>query len=793
MTFLIIGLNSTVLFSQQTQYNFIIGTGSQGGNYYKTGKYIAEQYNYYLPEFNFLIIKTNGSNENIELLKDNKIDFAIVQRNIILKSIYNEEQSFENLEVIMPLYQEKFLIYSSFNKNINIRKLDSISTVKRLKLGITGKTGYSYSLYKTLLKFLNLDFDNIEVTENNYNQLTNDLINGNIDLLISFSLPIRELENIPGINKVFLSYADAKLIENKIKVIHTTLLSDKAGQYSLGTWCFLVGSKNNIGIIDSSQILSTALLNKNIDPSNIYYHNLIKETYNKFIKNKNNEYFQLKNLPLSDFLNEKIGIKANNLMPYLMIFLLLFTISFIYYLKKGRWFPEINFLYYWRRHNHFYFGFFILIFLYFSSTELLLYSEREFYLDIGIKSPLLNLSHKDFYYWLFITTITGNNNGIFPLSILGKVMLALNSLYFWIGTVFIGVSEYVSYKINRKRKNGIMETKFNNHLVIFGWNSSTGIFVKEILSDAKQYNDTNLKIVCVVPDIKYVRNEYPDIKELQDIKKIDIIQGNALDRYILELANVEKAETIILLSDDNTRISDERTVMRAHAISRYTKKKRNAGKSSKKSVIDNVKNKFKSVTLNDNKNISSYKKYKIGANTDNIYIIAEINYDDYRESLYDADVNEIVVAGNYRKAIMKQSLFNHGVSKVLDEIMQYNEYNEFYKIDLSLPEHHFLQNKTFDELVVILRKAGILLVGIHIVFHDENNNIIIDKNIIKQLLEEEEDGIIRDVIINPVDEKERYRKVDEDDHLIVLSVSKNEMERGLEKLRKDAEKQETRN
>ncbi len=74
-------------------------------------------------------------------------------------------------------------------------------------------------------------------------------------------------------------------------------------------------------------------------------------------------------------------------------------------------------------------------------------------------------------------------------------------------------------------------------------------------------------------------------------------------------------------------------------------------------------------------------------------MIAELNNGDYKESLIDAGANEIVVAGNYRHAIMKQSLFNHGISKVLDEIMQYNDDNEFYKIDLSLPQNRHLVGK----------------------------------------------------------------------------------------------------
>jgi hypothetical protein len=237
-----------------------------------------------------------------------------------------------------------------------------------------------------------------------------------------------------------------------------------------------------------------------------------------------------------------------------------------------------------------------------------------------------------------------------------------------------------------------------------------------------------------------------------------------------------------LLSEDRSKLSDEHVALRAHAISRYVKMKRNDGKVYKATRIekltDTAKNIFSKKTKKTN---SNYKKYKIETITDRAYMIAEINNEDFRESLIDAGVNEIVVAGNYRKAIMKQSLFNHGISKVIDEIMQYNEYNEFYKIDLSLPENKHLVGKTFDELLVALRKHGILLIGVHIVFHDENDNIIIDRSVIQQLLEKEE-KVTRDIIVNPVDETERNRPVDGDDHLIVLAINSDMLKKGIQQV-----------
>ncbi len=71
-------------------------------------------------------------------------------------------------------------------------------------------------------------------------------------------------------------------------------------------------------------------------------------------------------------------------------------------------------------------------------------------------------------------------------------------------------------------------------------------------------------------------------------------------------------------------------------------------------------------------------------------------------------------------------MLNHGVSKVLDKVLTYNEFNEFYTVDLKSERHKSMVVKTYDELVPILRNKGILLIGIQVVYHDTNHEKIID-------------------------------------------------------------------
>ena len=179
----------------------------------------------------------------------------------------------------------------------------------------------------------------------------------------------------------------------------------------------------------------------------------------------------MQNLSLAEPLRKIVGFDTVDWGFYWRLLLLLIIIGILYYIYKGRLFPKVKLSFIWHRYKHFQFGFILLIFIYFASIELLIYAEKSFYHNIGIKSQILNMTRKDLHTWLLITTVTGNSNGVFPLSTLGKAMLALNSLNFWIGTILIGVSEYVTFKMNKKRKEGLMETKFKGHMIVLGFNS----------------------------------------------------------------------------------------------------------------------------------------------------------------------------------------------------------------------------------------------------------------------------------------------------------------------------------
>ncbi len=747
-------------YSQNKQH-YVIASGSQGGNYSKAGKFIAEKYNDNL-DARFTSIKTNGSLENIELLKDNFADFAIVQRNILLNSLYDEQKGINNIEVIAPLFEEKLLIYNHSSKPISISEFKNKIIANKCKIGFTSEEGYSFKLFQLVSKYIELDNSNCIFQFSNYDELISGFESNKIDFIISFSLPIKKLDTNKNVDLVYFDKETISLISNRLPNLFNTNLSNDKKHHTIGSWTFLIGLKNKIDQLSSNKNLILSLSEQKL--SNNYFGNLISSSISEFKSNKLKTNKYLDGIPSLPALEKEMGINPSFFgRNYLKILLILLLISLYHILTYKKILPKIHYLYLWIRFKHIIIGVLVLGLLYFFSVEFLRISEEKLYDELGIKSQLLNLSNNELNFWILIRNLTGNDNGIFPASVNGKLMLSFTSYIVWIGSLLIALSEFIAYQLSKKRKKGLMNSKYNNHIVVLGWNDSTPQFIVDTIKSAKEFNGKSENIVCVTSNSsEEILESNIELKKLNELKQIQFISGDARDKKTLEKANIHNAKTAILLAEDKTIESDERTLLRALAISKFCRSK---------------------ALLKEGVEISQSIKYELhqtGKYIDSIYIIAEVNQTDFKTDLLESDVNEVVITSSYGKSIITQSMLNRGVSKVLDEVLQFNEYNEFYIVDLSKSENSHLQNKTFDELLLPLRKQKILLIAIKIVYHDENNKIIIDREIIEKKLEKE--GLKREVIINPISDIETNRKADEDDHLIVFATDRKSLEKQIKKV-----------
>ncbi|WP_160129468.1 TrkA-related ion transporter [Kordia antarctica] len=725
-----------------------MSSGIEDGNYNQTGEFLKSILDSLYNEYDFKNIVSDGSLENVKLLDERFCDFAISQRDVFLERLYDETNSIKNIQLILPLFQENLLLYT----NQNIKSFASFNEFANTVnvIGVTGKNNYSFKIFEKICKLTNVSINKFEVIEGNYQELIEGINTNKIDVIVSFSLPIESLENKSNINKAGFSDTEISLITNKITNVFPSSTNDENTLNTIGSWTFLIGLNTSVESVneDFDIGLSENLINS-IRGHNGKIANRISKSISFFKEEENHKI--LYGIPMTDSLAVQINYDSFNYTHFAFITLiLLLLLVLIYVLRKEIFKTDYSIL--WIRYKHIIIGIFIIIGFYFLSVEILLISEESFYNDLRIKSKILNLTKQDLHFWIIITNLTGNNNNIFPLSYLGQIMLPFSSYILIVGPITLAFGEYINYKLLKKRIKGTMEYKFSNHIVIVGWKDNTDEFLKELINANKNYKRQKKKIICIADNPELLIANSPVLKQLEAKRKINFIAGDAREEDTLKRANLHLADTVVILSEGSSTEHDEKTLLRSLAISRYCRK------------MTMKPDTLKSEESTENLGLLQANKYE-----DSIYIIAEINHSKFITDLKNSDVNEIISSSEYSKNILMQSMLNHGVSKVLDEVLTYNSHNEFYTIDLNKKRFKSLIGKTFDELLPMLRQKGILLIAIRIVFRDTNGNEIIDESRLEKLLVAEK--LTRQIIVNPTDKTEKNRPVDNDDELIVFCTS----------------------
>ena len=402
------------------------------------------------------------------------------------------------------------------------------------------------------------------------------------------------------------------------------------------------------------------------------------------------------------------------------------------------YFRKISLNYIWRRYKHFVFTFFILIITYYFITEAIIYFEGQLLIETGNNSSLLELTSEEFHKWILILMLSGYDHGVFPISPVGG-FLAVFAIY--LGWIALGSSilfEYLSNLKIKKRMEGKRGVNYEGHYVICGWNLRTPDFIENSIKAITDFSNKKCRIVIINDDLSETIESNPKFRDLIESGQLDYVKGKTRDVMTLEQANIEKAASIVLFADGLDVGADERTLLRALAISRFCRNKNNKAN---------------------------------GTSKDSIYIIAEVNDRQFETSLLDSDVNEVICTTEVGNNIITQTMNTKGLSILLQDLLHYSDNNnEFYTIDLL--EHKSLVGYTYDELIPELRKYNIQLIGIKSVFYDETQNPpteVIDREEITRLLKSEKD-LTRQFIVNPnkKNHNEYNYQTDNDDQLIVL-------------------------
>ena len=329
--------------------------------------------------------------------------------------------------------------------------------------------------------------------------------------------------------------------------------------------------------------------------------------------------------------------------------------------------------------------------------------------------------------WLFVWGSSGYYGDMFPNNPLARLIVTLIPIIGIGGVIsIIGIasSDYIKRKILESK--GVQIKMIKNHIIICGWNEDTPYLMKNLLNE----NLSHIRPIVLLADIN---EDFTLEKYNLDNSNISYIKGEATNKADLKRANIKDADIAIILSDTNSLDSDAKNILKILTIEKYCKELE----------------------------ISGARK-----NRNNIYTVAEIQDIHNTELANDAAVDEIILLGNIRSKIIAESVLNPGVSKFINEITTYNDYNDIYSIELN--KTNKLIGLNFDEILTLLRKFNILLLSICV------NNL--DPS------ETKHDQMDRCVITNPINKKEAEYNTKFGDRLLVLAQYEKVIDKALKKL-----------
>lgn len=248
-----------------------------------------------------------------------------------------------------------------------------------------------------------------------------------------------------------------------------------------------------------------------------------------------------------------------------------------------------------------------------------------FYYFENNENPNIN-SLEDSLWWGFVTSTTVGYGDIYPITSIGRFIAMIVML------IGIGIFGFITASVasilvekNLKKGMGLLDVKFENHIVIVGWNFRAKSIIEELINE-----DKDIKIALID---KIESNPY-------DNKNISYIKGDAWSDKVLTRANVQHAKIAIVLGDkkkDCDEMIDAKSVLTCLAIDR----------------------------LNPN-----------------IYLVTEVINHENAVHFERANVNDFIVSNQIESKVLVRSVLYKGVNKAFKELITNSYGNEIYEVKI---------------------------------------------------------------------------------------------------------------
>ena len=269
---------------------------------------------------------------------------------------------------------------------------------------------------------------------------------------------------------------------------------------------------------------------------------------------------------------------------------------------------------------------------------------------VGILFLEPDISPLNALWWTVVTLTTVGYGDISPVSLGGRI-IAVFIMFFGIGLLGMLSATLASVLVEKKLKEhrGMSSYNFEKHVIVCGWNHRARVIVKELRADLKTA-EASIVLIADLPQ-----------KPLDD-NLLYFIQGE-VDTETLTRANLAQAETVIILGDDRV----EETARDAKVV-------------------------LTTLTV-ESINPDAYTIVEL-ANADNV------------QHCERAKADEVIVGGELSSALISRAALNHGVTRVVSELLSAQYGHELYK----LPAPTSVQGKNFLEVLTLMKQQHQCLV-----------------------------------------------------------------------------------
>ena len=720
----------------------VLGTGHKDGGYYKLGQSIKKVLKDNNFEDEILVKKTSGSAENLEKLRNEEIDLAIVQSDTAFyaengKNIFTQH-NVDNISSIFSFYKEPIFIVT------NERNVNSINRLSDMRINIGPPHSGLAETAKTIFHSLGISANfrqwDIEMSKKLlYKNRLQAIFLNHLEGEIKDKIENKELFLVP-IPKKFIDS-----LKNTFPYfgLYKYKIDDFDAITTISTSAILVGN-NNINEDKIKKII--AILEKNYN--NLEFPKDSKNLKKHFADNPLSnwhagaqKYFFENNIDTNNA--KKIDLYVIYLILSIFIIIIIISIIILYILNHADVFHRygstnsiIKLLHQLYMHiikRKYIFLFIIIISAYVVCVFLIKYFEHKWAIENDIITIFDNLSFAKSLTWLFVFGSSGYNGDIFPNSNEGQ-LIASSVPLLGVGSIFafVGLIAFDHFKKHFLEANGMVRRRVKNHIILCGWNSNSNFIIENLLHK----NIANKRQIVILANESH---EDEIKKNNHDPMHIFYVKGEATSREDLDKANIVEADIAIVISDDkDTEDPDARVILKVLTVEKYCLE-----------------------LEQENKRL----------NRSNIHTIAEISNPQNITIAKDAGVDQIISLGNIESKIFTQAVINPGVAVFLNEILTYNDQNDIYSF--AIKKNSKLINQNYDEILTTLRAFDILLLSINIGHRKtkkEVEEIMLNNNLSSQ------------VITNPIKKGDKDYKAQEGDLIIVLAQYESTLLEALKKL-----------